>query len=715
MPDYKLQVWFWRTRDMLISQESELKTDKQKITCSTSLPLTVAQFSHTSSQLLVWEVLGTQKFCKLIRRKIQLDFAKTDGPFHAVYSIEGNLHIANRHGDIYNIIPSSGSINLIAKWNGAEDGHSVSTIAYVRNGILVAGPDGTLKYYKRQKYVWNEIFQSPAPDTFITLKSFNDNESVIGTTVNGAVYKLHLSDSDKISITKIKVYEKSYENFTMVNPMGKHLVAVDSLNEILVMSVVDGVKLAKVDIKSQTTVEANPCYPFIAVGNQRGDVTVVSLFDPESPKTLAEFMLTRRPIKKVQFSNEGNYLFVIDTDLNFFIIKTSLGEKMTILHHFKENFKFLEFFFVEGYNKLDFLFLCSELEGCTSGNSIIKITIELDELEDAQRTQWSLPGNYNSIMAMTSSPETFYAIRSGVKYVEVLTISGETITLTDVVESPHQLRHIESFNDGNHLVTWSIDGIAAAYDVKNDHKLLVAFIASNRHNYGIKMARCDAKCELMVTLDQRGNLICSKFDTSKNEDKFSESMELLEADIAEKFALPTSGGFPGLSEEYFGKKFTDLKSELTYEMEARESEQTRKLLFAKLSKLQKSVKQLLDENEKHADDEKLEVQDFNLDLVTTAEKEKAATSERDQEEKKMMDFIDAQTAMNDWIVDRCWSPMEVKGAKLRGMFINMFVENYALLPENHKDQLRKIQLFRAIENSVAREDAFLPWRPIATM
>jgi hypothetical protein len=249
----------------------------------------------------------------------------------------------------------------------------------------------------------------------------------------------------------------------------------------------------------------------------------------------------------------------------------------------------------------------------------------------------------------------------------------------------------------------SIDGIAAAYDIENDHKLLVAFVASNRHNYGTKLARCDAKCELMVTLDQQGNLICSKFETSKSAEGFNKSMELVEHDIVEKFALPTSGGFPGLSEEHFGKKFTDLKSEQTYEMEARESEQARKLLFAKLAKLRTSVKKLLDEN------------DFNLDLVTTAEKEAVATSERDQEEKKMMDYIDAQTDMNTWIVDRCWNPMEVKGAKLRGMFINLFVENYALLPEDNKAQLKKIEMNRAIENSVAREDAFLPWRPIATM
>lgn len=93
---------------MLISENTELLTDKQRITCSSSLPLTVAQFAHTKGKLNVWEVHGTQKFCKLIKRRITLDLPKQDKPFQDVYSIEGNIQIVNKHGDIYGVIPSSG-------------------------------------------------------------------------------------------------------------------------------------------------------------------------------------------------------------------------------------------------------------------------------------------------------------------------------------------------------------------------------------------------------------------------------------------------------------------------------------------------------------------------------------------------------------------------------------------------------------------------------
>lgn len=142
MPDYKLQVWFWRTHDMLISKETEMLTDKQKITCSSSLPLTVAQFAYKSGQLVVWEIHGSQKLLKLIKRKIDLNFPKIDGPFHDVYTVEGNLLIVNRHGDIHYIIPSTSSVNTIVKRGENESEKGCATcIAYLRMGALVAGED----------------------------------------------------------------------------------------------------------------------------------------------------------------------------------------------------------------------------------------------------------------------------------------------------------------------------------------------------------------------------------------------------------------------------------------------------------------------------------------------------------------------------------------------------------------------------------------------
>lgn len=697
-----------------MTQESEMITDKQKITCSSSLPLTVAQFARKSGKLVVWEVHGTQKFCKLIKRNINLDFSKADGPFQDVYSIDGNIQIINNKGDVFYVIPSSGSVNLIAKWNGGQGNHS-SCIAFIRNGILVSGPDGTFKFFKRQKYVWNEIFQSSTPDAFESLKGFHDNESIIGSTIKGEIQKINFLEGDKISVSKVKAYDPVYEFFALINPMAEHLIAVDSSNVIHVMEVKTGVRIVTVPIEHQTITQTNPLFPFIAVGNITGDVSLFSLLDPKTPKLLTEFYLSRRAIASMCFSNCGQFLVVSDEDFNFFIIKSVPGEKMIVTNYFKQSFNILNYFVIAFRTKLDIICLCSNVKDSANGDSILKITTNFDDVEVVEKKEWTLSSPYSSILSMPGEVDKMYAIPHGVRYIEVLKLEDEAAVLFEIIETPHQLRHIEGYSDRNHLVTWSIDGIAAVYE---DHALLVAFAANNRNNFGTKLAQCDAKCEFMVTLDQAGNLICSKLNVSKSPEslkKFEEKMTKAQLEIQDMFGKTTSGGFPGLSIENIGKKFTDLKSEQTYQMETRESEQTRKLLFAKLDTLRAQIEKLLDENEDHEIDEKLQVQDFNLNLTTTARKEQEAKSDRDQAEKKMMDYIDAQTTMNNWIISKCWNPMEVKGTKVRGMFIKLFAENYPLLAEPNLNHLQSIKLMRAIENSVAREDAFLPWRPISTM
>lgn len=708
----KLQVWYWRTKEMLKSQETELLSDQQEISCSSSLPLTVAQFAFKKGRLNVWEAHGTQKFVKLIRRCIRLDFDKIDGPFSNSYTIEGNILISNRHGDIYNVIPSSGSVNLISTWTG-EKGNNKSCLTYLRNGILISGPDGTLKFFKKQKYVWNEIFQQTADDIFVTLKSYHDNETVIATTESGGLYKICVNEHDKLNFSKIKQFDSKYKFFAIIYPTGDHFIAVDDENQIFVMKIKTGEKTSKIDVTSSTVVRSNPTYPFIAVGRSTGDVSCISILNPESPVILTEFMLSRRAIVDIRFTDYGNFLMVKDAESNFFIIKSTPGTKMAILHHFKQEIAYRDCFIIESFDKLNIYFLMN------NGNEskVMKVIINLYDVDEMKISEYSLNGIFTQILPILNVVDTFFAIRRHSKEFHVLEINADSFKITSTFKTPHQMKQLEGYNDGNFLVTWGIDGIVAIYDVnKKNHPILSTFVGGNRHSFGVKLAHCNARGDLMLTLDHSGNLMCTRLEDFVVNEEIVTLIEQNIEKVNEIFTKPTSGGFPGLSSEYFGKKFTDLKSEEAFQFEALECEETRKILFAKLDDLRRQVSQLLDQNENLNDEEKLPIDSFNLDLKTKALKEREAQLDRDQQEKKMSDFIKAQTNLNEWVIEKCWNPMEVKGAKVRGMFIGMFVENYPLLKkEPNEKELKRINLMRAIENSVARHDEFLPWRPIPTM
>lgn len=291
--------------------------------------------------------------------------------------------------------------------------------------------------------------------------------------------------------------------------------------------------------------------------------------------------------------------------------------------------------------------------------------------------------------------------------------------IVEQILTPHQLKHIGGFIDNHHLITWGLDGVVAVFNISNNHELFCCFAAGNRHSYGIKKAQCDPKRKFVISLDHSGNLTSSELNVGiaiEEQEKMDDALNKSEMSVKEKFSTPTSGGFPDLNDKFQGaKKFIDMKVERAQKMEVEESEETRKILFKRLFKLRERIKILLDDNELTREDERLEIQAFNLDLMSATFKEEEARKERDQQDKKMMEYIDAQTAMNNWIIEKCWNHLMIKGTKVRAMFDNLFVENFPLLPEKNDKEIKRIALLRAIENSVGRDDVFLAWRPIPTI
>lgn len=419
MPNYKLQVWFWRTHDMLISKETEIFTDKQKITCSNSLPLTVAQFAYKKAELIVWEIHGSQKLLKLIKRKIDLNFNKIHGPFTDVYTIEGNLLIANQLGEVFYVAPTTSSVNLVVKQVGGEGN---TCISYLRNGALLA-TNGRLRYFKRQKFVWTQIVEIPMNQNFISLRGFLENEGAIGAANDGALHKITLSaEGEKLNVSKLCQYSPFYTDFLLIYPHGEVLVVVDTTDTITVIDIKSGENLSQV-LKNETNmreivIEANPCYPFIAIGNSAGNVYCVQLIDPRNPTLLTEFLLSRVAIKYLKFSNFGHYLIAIDIESNFFIISTTPGSKNTVLHHFKRELFIGDLFSIESRNELMIVFLVKESD--SKCDKILKINLKLDDLDaNMEEEEFELISSYGTILSFNHSSYKIFGIRERCRFIEV--------------------------------------------------------------------------------------------------------------------------------------------------------------------------------------------------------------------------------------------------------------------------------------------------------
>jgi hypothetical protein len=168
-------------------------------------------------------------------------------------------------------------------------------------------------------------------------------------------------------------------------------------------------------------IESNPHYPFVAVGNSVGNVYCVQLLDPKNPNLLTEFLLSRQAIQTLRFSNNGNYLIVIDAESNHFIISSMPGCKMTVLHHFKREIFVKEFFAIEARNELALMFLTKSADAGAMNDRVMKIIVKFDDLDsEMECSVWELITSYGTVLPFSDAgAEMIYAIREKCRFMEV--------------------------------------------------------------------------------------------------------------------------------------------------------------------------------------------------------------------------------------------------------------------------------------------------------
>lgn len=92
-------------------------------------------------------------------------------------------------------------------------------------------------------------------------------------------------------------------------------------------------------------------------------------------------------------------------------------------------------------------------------------------------------------------------------------------------------------------------------------------------------------------------------------------MQTVDPSWKQIFFKTTTGFIPDGADA--GKKYLDLETEQTFIMEVKESEEIRFQICLELEDLKNRLKVLLDNNEKCPVEEKLEIQDFNIDANST--------------------------------------------------------------------------------------------------
>lgn len=168
--------------------------------------------------------------------------------------------------------------------------------------------------------------------------------------------------------------------------------------------------------------------------------------------------------------------------------------------------------------------------------------------------------------------------------------------------------------------------------------------------------------------------------------------------------------------DYEHKTWLEVENLKKTQQEYKRCEVQRKSIFKKFKQIQKFVQQLLSKNLEGPEDEYLDIQDFNLDTELKETKWHENHGRCKQTKTYMEKLVVAEDQVSEWIKEFCWNTMRNQGQTLFGIFSEIWVENYVLLPENPKDlELANfIEEHRILEEMMAHNEIFEPWVPKAT-
>ncbi|EDS39049.1 conserved hypothetical protein [Culex quinquefasciatus] len=211
LPDYCIEVYVWRNKELLIRRKTEMQTEKQSISCSPASMLTVCQLAYSQAQITLWEVHGNVRLCRLIEKPLKLPFGKEEAPLDGTFLIDGTLMVINRLGSVYSFSATSGQANQIIK-PADEPGPFFPRLFYCKGGLFLSDTDGSISFHKRQKGVWNQLWNMRAPETFTLLLYYSASDELN----NGSDNKLTAKICSTIKVKhQVQNFQISVDQFHM--------------------------------------------------------------------------------------------------------------------------------------------------------------------------------------------------------------------------------------------------------------------------------------------------------------------------------------------------------------------------------------------------------------------------------------------------------------------------------------------------------------------
>ncbi|XP_027547839.1 cilia- and flagella-associated protein 43 isoform X2 [Neopelma chrysocephalum] len=625
----------------------------------------------------------------------------------------------------------------------------VFSMAFCNEGLYAAGRDGILLFYHIKDLQYEMKVCADISQSIFSLIFSPDYASLLLVTDQGPVYSYKPAHSGE-AVKLLDTCSSCFLAADFLTPGNKYCVSVTISGEVQVWFLEDGTCLSKLNLDIEATAMA--CCPSsnsVAVGTKRGQIYFLDVTEAETPRVVHRIFLSNFPVLSLHYDQSGQFLIARTTEGHVFILDARPSKLFQVLGYIVLADEVLDLSVVSDLKNdlVEVMVLLNVAEVQRARLEIFclssAITTDNDKCVNDQ-------GMFNASAFKKKQYELDYPLSSVVKLEDNIVygyctcapfickyhLSEENMLEDPPVFSSEKRIPSNQFGSGFLCVSPNSQWLAAA---AKDGVLFIYNISTmdilarkHCHSYqggGIRSMIFSLDGNFILVNDENdGALVCLKWKKIKkteveeaafywqslldilnkstsNENVVLKSMAEWQFDPGstseslpeEKFKEAPLKSFSGdVTEEdgnvtntndmtWIGQKIQKVIREETQRFANQKQE-----LQMGIKKLRQTIQQMMHENEQVPDIEKLEHQEFNLDM----EEQERLQAEADKEVAKVRKEIEMENLSNcylqDFIKYECWDVMCVKQRAIKCFHMDCEVKNYPL-EKRSKEELETLE------------------------
>ncbi|XP_054839059.1 cilia- and flagella-associated protein 43 [Eublepharis macularius] len=637
-------------------------------------------------------------------------------------------------------------------------------MALYKDGLYAAGNDGVVRWYqvKGTHFQTEDCLELEEPITNLIFSP--DYTYLLVETEKGSLYIFNPNDNEDV-IQLLDASESQFLGVDFVVPGSKHCVSVAESGEVHVWQIEDGACVSKISLHAMATAMAcslsSHC---VAVGTKKGHIFFIDVTDVKHPKVVHRVLLIERPVQFLHYEQSGQFLIAGTSDGYIFILNALPSNTFQVLGYIVLSHEIVDLTSLYDVEieasevivllcppdikraRLEVFHLLKKIalvnEECINERGLLKDQVIRKRTYDVEfplssvvkRKDTTVYGyashapfickyQFASKVSWKDSPvmksekripskqfgQAFLHLSPHGKWLASVAESGlliihDAVTLDTLAREhchsyqEHGIRSLAFSLDGQFILVSGLDGAVVFLKWKriSERKLKDAadfgnYLLINLNNY-ISQENTFLK-NMPEWTRVSSTRLDSAFFQSDSQVTFRK-VSNIEIEEEDEYFLLTQG-------KSVEATWLDQKAEKAIKEETAKFSDKRKELKHGIKKLRNKIQEMMYENAKAPKIEKLDQQEFNLDI----EEQEKQQIESEKEVARVRKDIEMENLANAYlreiIKEDCWNSMSVKGRSVRSFHLPYEVQNFPMKERTPEELafLKKILHIKKIEKA----------------